>query len=110
MTELSNLFTQTSTVLRDITITELKKNNDFLRNYVLNNDSILCKYKVIVERHVVPMGNGEIFPECSGIIISIKSNQSKAIILYTDEDNKHKLKWFPLSVITVVDERVAELL
>ena len=36
MSDTSPLFTKTSNVLRDITIVELQKNNDFLRNYIAN--------------------------------------------------------------------------
>ena len=72
MSDTSPLFTKTSNVLRDITIVELQKNNDLLRNYIANKgDSPLYKYKVTIEAHHREMGS-EWFPESEGIILSME--------------------------------------
>tara|TARA_B100001287_G_C22622112_1_gene500627 strand:- start:107 stop:436 length:330 start_codon:yes stop_codon:yes gene_type:complete len=107
MAELSQLFTRTSNVLRDVAILELKKNNDFLRNNYNNGDSLLCKYKVTIESHTIPMSGGLIFPETKGIII--KTNDKIFTILYKDENQKYKVKCFPFNVITITDKKIDKL-
>ena len=107
MAELSQLFTRTSNVLRDVAILELKKNNDFLRNTYNNSDSILCNCKVTIESHTIPMSNGLRFPETKGIII--KTNDTIFTILYKDENQKYKVKCFPFNVITITDKKLDKL-
>tara|TARA_B100000900_G_scaffold77792_2_gene62320 strand:- start:7 stop:342 length:336 start_codon:yes stop_codon:yes gene_type:complete len=107
MAELSNLFTKTSNILRDVAILELKKNNDFLRNTYTNDDSILCKCEVTIESHTIPMSGGLIFPETKGVII--KTNDSMFTILYKDENEKYKVKCFPFNLITITDKKIDKL-
>ena len=104
---MSDLFTQVSNVLRDNLIVELKKSNDFLRNHLSSGNGILHKYKVIIERHVNGM-TGDVFPETNGILLFFENHG--AVVLYKDENNKNKMKKFYLNNITIVDERIEELL
>lgn len=107
MSDTSTLFTKTSNVLRDVTIIELQKNNDFLLNYIADKDcSPLYKYKVTIETHYREMGT-ELFPESKGIILSIGG--VKATVLYKDENGKNKISQFTLKNITITDDRVEKL-
>ena len=103
----SALFTQVSNVLRDNLIVELKKSNDFLRNHLSSGNGILHKYKVIIERHVNGM-TGEVFSETNGVLLFFEDYG--AVVLYKDENGKNKMKKFYLNNITIVDERIEEVL
>ena len=107
MSDTSLLFTKTSNVLRDITIVELQKNNEFLRNYITNKgDCPLYKYKVTIEAHRREMGS-EWFPESKGIILSMEG--VRATVLYKDEHGRNKLIHTLLKNITITDDRVEKM-
>tara|TARA_B100001758_G_C18280446_1_gene541369 strand:+ start:112 stop:438 length:327 start_codon:yes stop_codon:yes gene_type:complete len=107
MSDTSPLFTKTSNVLKDITIVELQKNNDFLRNYIANKgDSPLYKYKVTIEAHRREMGS-EWFPESEGIILSIEN--VRATVLYKDEHGRNKIINTLLKHIIITDDRVEKM-
>ena len=107
MSDTSPLFTKTSNVLRDITIVELQKNNDLLRNYIANKeDSPLYKYKVTIEAHRREMGS-EWFPESEGIILSIEG--VRATVLYKDEHGRNKIINTLLKHIIITDDRVEKM-
>ena len=107
MSDTSPLFTKTSNVLRDITIVELQKNNDLLRNYIANKgDCPLYKYKVTIEAHPREMGT-EVFPETKGVILSMKD--FRATILYKDGNGKNKINQFSMCHITITDDRVEKM-
>ncbi len=106
MSDTASLFTKTSNVLRDITIVELQKNNDFLRKYIANKgDCPLYKYKVTVEAH--QHGGIEWFPESEGIILSIEN--VKATVLYKDEHGRNKIINTLLKNIIITDDRVEKM-
>ena len=107
MSDTSPLFTKTSNVLRDITIIELQKNNDFLRKYIADKgDNPLYKYKITIEAHAREMGT-ELFPETKGVILSM--NDFRATILYKDENGKTKINQFSMCHITITDDRVEKM-
>ena len=108
MSYTSPLFTKTSNVLRDITIVELQKNNDFLRKYIADasRHNPLYKYKITIEAHDREMGT-ELFPETKGVILSMKD--FRATILYKDENGKTKINQFSMCHITITDDRVEKM-
>jgi hypothetical protein len=107
MSDTSPLFTKTSNVLKDITILELQKNNDFMRNYIANKgDCPLYKYKVTIEAHRREMGS-EWFPESEGIILSIEN--VRATVLYKDEHGRNKIINTLLKHIIITDDRVEKM-
>lgn len=107
MSDTSPLFTKTSNVLRDITIIELQKNNDLLRNYIANKgDCPLYKYKVTIEAHRTGMGS-EWFPESKGIILSMEG--VRATVLYKDENGQNKLIHTLLKHINITDDRLEKM-
>ena len=107
MSDTSPLFTKTSNVLKDITIVELQKNNDFLRNYIADKgDCPLYKYKVTIEAHRREMGS-EWFPESEGIILSIEN--VRATVLYKDEHGRNKIINTLLKHIIITDDRVEKM-
>ena len=107
MSDTSPLFTKTSNVLKDITIVELQKNNDFLRNYIANKgDCPLYKYKVTIEAHHRVTGS-EWFPESKGIILSMEG--VKATVLYKDEHGRNRIIHTLLKNIIVTDDRVEKM-
>ena len=107
MSDTSPLFTKTSNVLKDITIVELQKNNDLLRNYIANKeDCPLYKYKVTIEAHRRDMGS-EWFPESKGIILSMDG--VRATVLYKDENGQNKIIHTLLKNIIVTDDRVEKM-
>ena len=107
MSDTSPLFTKTTNVLRDITIIELQKNNDFLRKYIADKgDSPLYKYKVTIEAHRREMGS-EWFPESEGIILSMEG--VRATVLYKDENGRNKIMNTLLKHIIITDDRVEKM-
>lgn len=108
MSELSQLFTRTSRVLRDNVVTELQKSNDFLRHYCLeNNFCPLYRYKVKIKSHMWSMG-AEQFQEANGVILSME--EYKSTILYKDHNNEIKVGTFNNRLLIITDERASELL
>ena len=106
MSDTSPLFTKTSNVLKDITIVELQKNNDFLRNYIANKgDCPLYKYKVTIEGH--QHGGIEWFPESKGIILSMEG--VRATVLYKDENGRNKIINTLFKNIIITDDRVEKM-
>mgnify|MGYP001492662113 CR=1 FL=1 len=107
MSDTSPLFTKTSNVLKDITIVELQKNIDFLRNYIANKgDCPLYKYKVTIEAHHREMGS-EWFPESEGIILSMEG--VRATVLYKDENGRNKIINTLFKNIIITDDRVEKM-
>ena len=111
MSELSQLFTRTSRVLRDNVITELQKSNDFLRHYCLeNNFCPLYRYKVKIKAHTWSMG-AEQFQEANGVILSMQ--EFKSTVLYKDQRgsiDQIRVGTFNNRLLIITDERASELL
>lgn len=104
---MSDLFINTSKVLRDNLVLELKANNNFLRNYLAkNNNNPLFGYKVTIEQHHIAMMQNVIFPQTNGILLSI--NDYNATVLYKDSSNKNKIKLFHLNNISIIDPRIED--
>lgn len=103
MGEATQLFTRTSRILRDTTVIELQKSNDFLRNRLsLINKNPFFGYKVKIKQHVNGMTQ-TVFPETNGKIYSL--NKCDAWIMYKDENNNKKMKWIHIDNIEFIDSK-----
>ena len=107
--ETSKIFTTVSKVLKDNLLLEMKKNNDFMRNYIVkNSNDMLYKYKVLIKEHVIGMSGGVVFPETEGIILNL--DKYNVIIMFRNSDSEIKIRCFHINNIVIIDERAENIL
>ena len=103
---MAELFTSASRTLRDEVVSELKNQNNFLRdNFKGHPESFLsgCRVKVIPYQD---MGRAVIQYECEGIYV--KFLDYNALILLKYEEHVI-LRSVPLNYIVFIDEKVSQL-
>lgn len=103
---MSDLFMKTSKVLRDNIVTDLQKENDFLKNTFHNfsNQIIGCKVKVL---QFVIDPSGTIQPECIGKLLKIDNH--RAVVVIKNIDNKIKIINCCFRNIEIIDEKIIKL-
>ena len=104
---MNKLFTQTSNVLRDNWISELQKNNDFLKNKLHNiNLNPFFSYKIRIRPHLNGMTQENIL-ETNGVIYSLRNGNVWAII--KNENNVISMRRFHITNIEFIDDRFHKL-
>ena len=97
-----------SRTLRDELVTELKKQNDFLRNHIADstrNKDILVGAKVIVEH----AANTPLFqPNTEGILLS--QHGASAVVLLRDSRGKARVTVVYFCHLRILDPRIEKLL
>jgi hypothetical protein len=104
---MNKLFTQTSNVLRDNWISELQKNNNFLKNKLHNiNLNPFFGYKIRISPHLNGMTQENIL-ETNGVIYSLRNGNVWAII--KNENNEISMRRFHITNIEFTDVRFHKL-
>lgn len=104
---MNKLFTQTSNVLRDNWISELQKNNYFLKNKLHNiNLNPFFGYKIRIRPHLNGMTQENIL-ETNGVIYSLRNGNLWAII--KNENNEISMRRFHITHIEFTDDRFHKL-
>ena len=90
MSDKSNLFTSTCKVLRDVTVQELKTQNNFLRRQLMSTKDILLHSDVIITRHI---DFTKEYKETKGIYIGkCGNNSSRCNVLIKIKDGQYIIK------------------
>ena len=103
---MAELFTSASRTLRDEVVSELKNQNDFLRNSIKGHpESFLsgCRVKVIPYQD---LGQSVIDHECEGIYVKFLEYKPLIILKYGEHVI---LRSVPLNYIVFIDETVSQL-
>ncbi len=103
---MTELFIKTSRVLRDSVVTELKKENDFLKNYFYDLEIKLKGVNVKVKQHVTdPSGNIQI--ETMGKLIKIENY--RCYVLIKNQYDKIKIIHASLNNIEIEDNIINDM-